>query len=207
LAVVRSSIENLEEEGLNPGAQVYAERAREGANRLGAILSALSEASRIETAIQDSEPERCDLRRVIEGCLEGYRDIYRDRVIQEDLASGCAESFSCAPDLIAQLLDKLMENAADFSPPQGWIRCHLDCIPGGVRISVENQGPLLPEHMRERLFDSMVSLRESSGPKLHLGLGLYIARLIAEYHGGNLSAKNLESGEGVRISAVLRERS
>lgn len=208
LAVVRSSIENLEEEGLNPNAQIYAERAREGADRLSGILSALSAASRIETAIQDADPERFDLRAVIQACLEGYRDVYADRIIQEDLAGGCAESFSGAPDLIAQMLDKLMENAADFSPPGGWIRCRLDCIPGGVRLSVENQGPLLPEHMRERLFDSMVSLRDGgAGNKLHLGLGLYIARLIAEYHGGSLSARNLENGEGVRISAVLKERS
>jgi two-component system sensor histidine kinase ChvG len=72
-------------------------------------------------------------------------------------------------------------------------------------LSVENKGPLLPAEMRGRLFESMVSVRgagagQSQGP--HLGLGLYVARLIAEFHGGTIDAADLASGEGV----VLRVR-
>jgi len=62
--------------------------------------------------------------------------------------------------------------------------------------------------MRGKLFESMVSVRgerrgeESVEP--HLGLGLYIARLIAEFHGGEVQARNLPSGEGVAVSATFR---
>ena len=60
-------------------------------------------------------------------------------------------------------------------------------------MSVTNPGAPLPEKMRTQLFDSMVSVRSGSGDE-HLGLGLYIAKLIAEGHGGNIDASNSEGG-------------
>jgi nitrogen-specific signal transduction histidine kinase len=47
--------------------------------------------------------------------------------------------------------------------------------------------------MRTQLFDSMVSVR-SGGDGKHLGLGLYVAKLIAEGHGGSIMATNIEGG-------------
>ena len=51
----------------------------------------------------------------------------------------------------------------------------------------------LPEDMNDELFNSMVSIRkQSSDVEPHLGLGLYVARLIAEFHNGKISASNLD---------------
>ena len=55
--------------------------------------------------------------------------------------------------------------------------------------------------MRGQLFDSMVSVRVS-GKSRHLGLGLYIAKIIAEGHGGRIEAENIEGG--VRFGVSLR---
>ena len=58
--------------------------------------------------------------------------------------------------------------------------------------------------MEGQLFHSMVSLRPgSAGGEPHLGLGLFVARLIAEFHGGGISAKNLVDGSGVVVSVTL----
>ena len=58
--------------------------------------------------------------------------------------------------------------------------------------------------MSAKLFESMVSLRVSrTGEEPHLGLGLYIVRLIAEFHDGDISAENMPSGDGVMISVSL----
>jgi signal transduction histidine kinase len=63
-----------------------------------------------------------------------------------------------------------------------------------------NRGPALPPEIADRLFDSMISARkEASGDNPHLGLGLYIVRLIAEFHGGRASARNWAGGGGVVI--------
>jgi signal transduction histidine kinase len=71
-------------------------------------------------------------------------------------------------------------------------------------LSVENQGPPLPAQMRSRLFESMVSIRPAGregGP--HLGLGLYIVRLIAAFHGGEAMAHDRAGGDGVIVGVSI----
>ena len=61
-----------------------------------------------------------------------------------------------------------------------------------------NDGPPIPAAMLPRLFDAMVSARdEGQGRGGHLGLGLAIVRLVAEFHGGTVRAVNLPEGRGV----------
>jgi signal transduction histidine kinase len=111
------------------------------------------------------------------------------------------------PDAIAQLLDKLAENANDFAPPGTPVRVALEPRGRAHVLSVENAGPPLPEEARAQLFDSMVTMREPSratpDDAAHLGLGLYIVRLVAEFHGGRVRAANLPGGRGVRFEVEL----
>ena len=74
-------------------------------------------------------------------------------------------------------------------------------------LEVRNLGPVLPEAMADKLFESMVSIREGNGSgDPHLGLGLYIVRLIAEAHGARASARNLAGDEGVVMAIAFPER-
>jgi signal transduction histidine kinase len=111
-----------------------------------------------------------------------------------------------SPDLAAQLLDKLVANAVDFAGVAKPVRISLARAEARAELCVENPGPLLPEAMHDKLFQSMVSVRrerdhEGRSGEPHLGLGLYVARLIAEFHGGTISARNLPSGDGVAVTA------
>jgi len=202
IAVVRSSLENLK---LAPAdARVYIERAEEGLRRLGTILTRMSEATRLEQGLASVERERFDLAAVVAGCVEGYRLAYPGQAFELALPGEQAIA-SGSPDLAAQLLDKLVANAADFSRAGEPVRVSLAAAEGMAQLGVANQGPQLPEAMRGKLFESMVSVRaDRTGGEPHLGLGLYVARLIAEFHGGAIRAENLASGSGVAVTATFR---
>jgi len=204
IAVVRSSLENLKL--APPDGRVYIERAEEGLKRLGTILTRMSEATRLEQGLASVERERFDLAAVVAGCVDGYRLAYPGRAFELALPSGPAVA-SGSPDLAAQLLDKLVANAADFSREGAPIRVSLSAAGGAAALEVANQGAPLPDAMRGKLFDSMVSVRaghEGKSGEPHLGLGLYVARLIAEFHGGGIRAENLSSGGGVSVTATFR---
>jgi K+-sensing histidine kinase KdpD len=72
-----------------------------------------------------------------------------------------------------------------------------------IKLQVINEGPTLPDKMQSNLFDSMVSMREKRGKQPHLGLGLYIVRLITEYHQGTVKAENKSDDKGVVFTVTL----
>ena len=204
LAIVKSSLDNLEHAALPAEAQPYLARARDGVARLGALVRAMSESSRMERAIAAAEPEDVDLREVVRGCADAYRPLIGARRL-DCMLPDAPLHLHCAPELVAQALDKLLDNALSFTPPDGWLRLTLRGAPDGAEIELANQGPPLPAAMQGRLFDSLVSLRDKTTPgdAPHLGLGLYVVRLVAERHGGVASARNLDDGSGVAFSLRL----
>ena len=204
LAIVKSSLDNLEHAALPAEAQPYLARARDGVARLGALVRAMSESSRMERAIAAAEPEDVDLREVVRGCADAYRPLIGARRL-DCMLPDAPLHLHCAPELVAQALDKLLDNALSFTPPDGWLRLTLRSTPDGAEIELANQGPPLPAAMQGRLFDSLVSLRDKATPgdAPHLGLGLYVVRLVAERHGGVAGARNLDDGTGVAFSLRL----
>ena len=203
IAVVRSSIENLHAARTPEEVGTYVTRAEEGLARLGTIVARMTEASRLEQSLSTAMRERFDAAAVVRGCVEGYRLAYAPRSFALALPEARTLALGSA-DLLAQMLDKLIENAADFATPGSAVRVALGWQDGKILLRVENQGAPLPEAIRESLFNSMVSLRsERSGGDPHLGLGLHIASLIAEFHGGALRAENLADRSGVVFEATL----
>ena len=86
LAVVATSLDNLEREPHGSHLSPYLERLREGSGRLDAILNAMSEATALEEAISNTELEVFDLHRVLESCTEAYRDVYSCLLYTSDAA-------------------------------------------------------------------------------------------------------------------------
>ncbi|MBN8737064.1 MAG: histidine kinase [Xanthomonadales bacterium] len=204
LAIVRSSLENLEHAELPHAALPYLARARDGTARIGTIVRAMSEASRMERAMASADGEDMDLAQVVRGCAEAYRPLAGTRELRCTIPAHPVPLYG-APELIAQALDKLFDNALSFTAADGWIGISLDSADdGAARVVVSNRGPHLPESMQGQLFDSLVSVR-GAGARAgapHLGLGLYVVRLVAELHQGKVSARNDE--DGVTFEMELR---
>jgi len=197
LTIVKSSLENLEHEALSGDALEYTARAKEGADRLQAILRAMSEANRTEELVENFEPEQFELERVFSTTIDAYADAWPDRQFRFQCKTSDT-GVSGSPDLIIQMLDKLVDNAVEFTQAGEEISVLIDRDDSELLISVSNPGPPLPAEMHGRLFNSMVSLR-SGDPGKHLGLGLYIARLIAEGHQGSIAANNTPGGVTVQV--------
>lgn len=203
IAVVRSSLENLKLAASAEETRTYVARAEQGLARLNTILQRMTEATRLEQGLRAAERERYDLAALVRGCVDGYRIAYGATPFLLELPPQSLE-VSGSPDLGAQMLDKLVENAVDFSHAGEPVRIMLQQRDALALLSVENKGPLLPAAMRARLFGSMVSVREGRAAGApHLGLGLYVARLIAEFHGGTIEAADLATGDGVAVRVRL----
>lgn len=203
MAVVQSSLDNIDS-GIEEDKQVYIQRARDGIQRLNLLVTRLSEAARLEQALQSAGKTKVDICKLLTQAVEGYRIAYPSQRFELTLPD-TEQVMDIAPDLFMQMLDKLVSNAVDFSEPDTPVSIALSSDDSVNSISVSNCGPLLPEDMKGQLFDSMVSMREKQKKDTpHLGLGLYIARIIAEFHHAEIVAENLENDSGVSIRVVFK---
>jgi signal transduction histidine kinase len=196
VSVVRSSLENLAS-SVDERSLKYVQRANNGVARLTNILNSMSEASRLEQTLDHDEVIVFDLAGLVRGCFEGYEQAFPEQGFE--LIIECSESqITGIPELFAQMLDKLIDNAAQFSESDQPIIVRLSEETETLLVRVSNSGPGLPDTMSKELFDPMISVRDASASEdSHLGMGLYVARLIAEFHGGSIELKNREDREGV----------
>jgi signal transduction histidine kinase len=165
----------------------------------------MSEASRVEASIEQAESESIDMLSFLSALTRAYQDVYSDQLIQLQLNSNIEadNTLQAIPDLLAQMLDKLVDNAASFCPSGGSITLGYQVTTSHVVLSVDNDGPLLPAKMRNQLFDNLVSLRDNDPQAAHLGLGLHIVKLIVQSHRGSIAADNRDDLGGVVFTITL----
>ena len=203
LNVVNSSLENLQYNHRELTDDKHLQRARNGIGRLRSIITSLTEAASLKEALSQEQEqlERFDLRSLIQNCVEGYQSANPGYRIVATLAPTSAWIFG-VPDRIAQMLDKLIDNAIAFGAQNGLIIVNLRHGGDNLELTVSNDGPTLPPEIADSLFDPMVSSTRDAR-KTHLGLGLYIVRLVTEFHKGTVAARNRRGGTGVDVVVSL----
>jgi len=205
LSVIKSSLENMQFQGVSDNNQVFMERALDGSKRLSLILTRMGEASRLEQAIQSDEKQKIEMIQFIQSYMDGIKTANPHIKYQLLLPS---EPVFCwiSPELIAQLLDKLIENAISFHELNSSIKIELKKNDNNqLLIDVFNCGPWIDSSRYASIFDSMVSHREAEkapeknnkNKQVNLGLGLHIARLISEYHQAELHFFNRQANKNV----------
>ena len=203
VSVVRSSLEHLQQYISDDDSKIYLQRAQDGISRLNSMLMAMSEANSLEQSLQTSLQLQFDMAQLVEGCSKSYMQIYPEHefalniVTKPLLINGSDEH-------IAQLFDKLISNAVEFSNTDKPISIELTTIDNFAKLTVTNFGPKLPKNMLNSIFDSMVSVRnEQQNKQPHLGIGLYICRLIATHHKGKIYAENNDESGSVSFTLLL----
>lgn len=202
VAVIRTSLENLELSNLDPEATKYLTRAMQGTNRLSQTLNALSEANKLEQSFEYAQWQVVPFDDMLEELTDAYRQIYSRHQFQLEYDQQDDYTINLAPELIVQLLDKLISNAVDYAPVEAPICFKLSHQSQYLRLKIENQGPHFSSDNIPQLFDSMVSNRKQSDTP-HLGLGLHIVKLISDFHHAKISAENLPGEKGVIFELLL----
>lgn len=201
LALIRSSIDNIIQSDTRNSDIKYIERAQTGINRLNGILTRISEATALEQSIDNVILTDINLREIIENCLDYYREMY---VIDIEFICDIDVLIKGNDELIFQMIDKIMLNAIDFHKNNTRITVSLTKDGNHYLLGVTNIGISLPDNMNEKIFNSMVSIRNSqSRNDSHLGLGLYIVSLIAKKHGGYAYAFNTNNNTSVTVAIKI----
>lgn len=171
--------------------------------QLKQIISSLSEATSIEDSLQSQVPENFPIGIMLKHYLQNTETLHTNWHLDYtcDIPNNiqvCGDGF-----MIEQLMDKLLSNAADFSDNKMPITIRCKLLGDNVQISVMNSGVLLPNGYEKQVFDGMTSIRTlNQDEQTHLGLGLYIVKLIADFHKGSVYAENVNTYQNKPFQGV-----
>ncbi|MBV7264773.1 sensor histidine kinase [Erythrobacter ani] len=197
LASLRSAIESLPRVKDAETRRELEQIATHDVRRIDRLVSEISDASRIDAEMSRATLERIDmvsLVREIIGSRE-HRAENLDHRIELNTRGFAAHVLGVGARL-ERVVENLLDNAVSFSPPEAPIEVTIDNDGSCVTVVVCDSGPGIPENSREKVFHRFHSVRpEEEDFGNHSGLGLAIARAIAEAHDGSLAAEARPDGK------------
>lgn len=196
IAIIRSSLDNLSADNLSELDAQMLQTAQSGASRMSQTLSRLSEATRLEQAIKSADKDTFEVSKMLRDLTQAYATNWPQHQFQ--FKSELDEvHLNGSRDLFVQMMDKLITNAVDFDDRSSPIKISFKIVDSRLVFEVSNRGAVIDKKALKSVFSLMHSSRKHSGG--HLGLGLYLAKLIANFHNGHITAKNHRDGGGVSL--------
>ena len=179
---------------------------RNDVKRIDRLITDISDASRLDAELSRETSEPVDLAHLLETIVEVYRLTELPRDIRIDLSLDLPPSAIVIgrDERIGQIFRNLIDNAISFSPEGGAVMISARAADGRVQVSVEDEGPGIPPENLESVFKRFYTERPADhGFGKNSGLGLSIARQIAEGVGGRIWAENREGQSGARFIVEL----
>lgn len=171
--------------------------AYNNSNRLVLLINDILDIEKISAGKMDFHMVQMDVVHLVEEAIQanhGYGDEHGITFVQSGIDT---PSFVMGDEnRLMQVLSNLMSNAAKFSPDGDEVELSVLNHEGGIRISVKDNGPGIPEEFREHLFDKFSQADSSdTRQKGGTGLGLNITKAIIEQHHGVIGFET-ETGKG-----------
>ncbi|WP_417516848.1 stimulus-sensing domain-containing protein [Minwuia sp.] len=192
LTSLRSAIETLERADKPEQREQLTQIILQDVGRLNRLISEISDASRIDAEMGRIEREPVDIGRMVLDLKEVLQSTRGSVHIEVDVAKGDPLTIMGAEHRLGQVLRNLVDNAVSFSPPDGRVLIRVFYEKSHVVLSVEDEGPGVPDEAKAKIFERFYSERPSSEAfGSHSGLGLNICRQIVEAHGGTIEVENI----------------
>jgi len=173
--------------------------------RLAELVADVLDTSRIEAGTFSYRFDEVDLGRVVDEAVETAVLAQQDVPVVASVR-GALPAIRGDRARLRQVLGNLIENAVKYSPEGGEVRVAASAANGTVRISVRDSGPGIPRDQQTRIFEKFGRGDVEGGSKPGSGLGLFIARSIAEAHGGSLDVSSgPEPGSTFTLSVPVGE--
>jgi two-component system sensor histidine kinase ChvG len=208
LTSLRSAVETLPRVKSAPSRDRLLSIMQHDVRRLDRLISDISDASRLDAELARGDAEPVDIAALLRAVVSMIADSPRSRGIAlhvtieaAETAPGVSPYFVFGHDSrLAQVITNLVDNACSFSRPGGEVRIHLRGGPGAaggeadnskrIVLTVEDDGPGIPPHALERIFERFYTDRPDDGFGQNSGLGLSISRQIVQAHFGRIWAEN-----------------
>lgn len=174
-------------------AQESLDAAQRAASRLGSLLDDLLEVSNARAGRLTMHPEWCDLVALVRDQVADQRQLHPTRCLRLHL-TGQRHIFILAdPVRLAEVLTNYLNNACKYSPDSRPIQVVVSVEGDIARVSVRDQGPGISPAAQARVWERFYQapdIERQSGSDAGMGIGLYISRLIAEQHGGEVGVES-----------------
>jgi signal transduction histidine kinase len=199
LTAIRGHVEALRE-GLADDPEVRTAALDTIANetsRLERLVGDVLDLAKLEAHRFTVMSEEVDMGRLCEQAYAAFGEEARRRHIDYEKSFGASPTIVTDGDRVLQIISNLLSNAFRWTPDGGKVELELSAENGRVSVAVDDNGPGVPAHERERIFRPFWS-RDDSGT----GLGLAIAHELAAALGGSIRLES-EAGNGSRFELVL----
>jgi two-component system sensor histidine kinase ChvG len=208
LTSLRSALETLPKVNRDHSRDRLIAIMQHDVRRLDRLISDISDASRLDAELARGEAGPVDVAALLRAVVSMAQDSSRGGA-RVELSIPVRRGKNASVDYfvlghdsrLAQVVTNLIDNACSFSEPGGIVRVALERTsarkePEGkqfvhnVVVTVDDDGPGIPPHALERIFERFYTDRPSQGFGQNSGLGLSISRQIVEAHGGRIWACN-----------------
>lgn len=178
----------MEEEGKNP--ETVREFSRiifDESQRLSRLVNRLLELSRIESEDRKLHIEKVNISQLIQDTINIMKQKNDCHGKNIDFSNDRPVIINGDPDVIAQVLINLLDNAIKYGPDKDHIVVRAEESADEIKISVEDHGPGIPENEIGRVFERFYRVDKTRSRKTGgTGLGLAIAKHLVENHGGEI---------------------